>query len=456
MTQSYRRIGEMLVAREVVTEPQISEALERMRVKGGKLVENLIALGHLNPHDFLCFLTRQGGAASIDLKNYMIPAEIIRLLPAEFALKHEVLPIDKTGSRLTVGIACPLNASTTAEIEAMTQLRVRGVLVSLGDLRAALTRYYDERREPAFHGVSLGSRVYPAAKFEPEKNEPALPRIESGLAFGAVASLVRNVTSLPALPESVASVRQAMADTNTPVIEVSGIIGRDPALAAKVLGLANSAAFGFTRRVDNVELAVSLLGLREIYKIVLAAAVVDYFSKSSSFDYKQFWKRSMLCAATCRIIASIRSPGSERSLSFAGLLHDLGKAVLAEVAPMRYCQISQAGPEQTILEAEREMFGVAHPEIGYILTETWGLPAEIITPIRFHADVCGANEYQESVAIVSLAAAVIDAILMRESGFEEETLQEAQTIAGYMDLDSATLDGIYEQAWDAARDTQEL
>ncbi|MBI2435951.1 MAG: HDOD domain-containing protein [Candidatus Hydrogenedentes bacterium] len=398
------RIGELLVQQGIVSQHQLERALARQKDKGGKVVENLIALDFLDTRTFLNFLSKQPGTASIDLLNYTIPSEVIDLVPADFALKHELLPIDKMGRQLTVGMACPLDSETVNELVEMTGMKIRPLLVSMNDIRVALERYYRPRRAETFN---LPPSVTPALRPSPTPQE-TLPKVESALTFETVVHLVREVTSLPALPETVREVRAAMENPASSATDVAEIIRKDPSISAKVLGLANSPAYGFSHHVDSVELATSLLGLREIYSVVLSSAVIDYFERSSTFDYKGFWRRSMICATAAKILAK---EGGRKDLSgifAAGLMHDLGRAVLAEVVPQRYKELDQHMPDEELIAKENELFGVAHPEVGYILAKGWKLPVAICEAIRFHHDFRQAQQGRDIVTLVALAAFMTD------------------------------------------------
>ena len=152
-----KRIGELLVEAGHITHEQLTEALQRQSSHGGKVVEQLIELGYLDNGTFASFMAKQPGVSSISLPNVEIPDEMIELIPAAFALKHEIIPIDVLGKNLTVGMACPLDARTISQLEEMSGKRVRPMLVALDDVRAALAEIlrrhegsHGVRREPAF------------------------------------------------------------------------------------------------------------------------------------------------------------------------------------------------------------------------------------------------------------------------------------------------------------------
>jgi len=392
----------------LITPSQLQEALDKQRTDGGKIVENLIALEFLDTQTFVRFLSRQPGMASIDLLNYTIPAEVIRLIDRDFAIKHQIVPIDKMGRDLTVGMACPLDAATVAALEEKSGMKVRPLLVSMNDVRVALDNYYrrdDEARETfTLDGnlnVPLSARVV-------TPGTASISLVESGLKFEKVVHLIRQISSLPALPETVNRVRHAMDDMDTSTDDMAKIISNDPSLAAKVVSLANSAAYSFTHRVDTIERATALLGLREVYSAVLASAVIDYFKEGKHFNHKKFWKRSMVCATACKLIAKTKRIQGVSGLFAAGLMFDIGRAVLAEIAPKQYAEVNQDLSEDEIIRIENEHFGLAHPEVGFLLADGWGLPSEISEPIRFHHDFQQAQKSPKLVAIVALGALLSD------------------------------------------------
>ncbi|MBN2310181.1 MAG: HDOD domain-containing protein, partial [Candidatus Hydrogenedentes bacterium] len=174
--------------------------------------------------------------------------------------------------------------------------------------------------------------------------------------------------------------------------------------------VANSAAYGFPQRVDDLKLAVSLLGLRETYSLVLSCAVVDLLKKSKQFDYRVFWLESMCCAAAARIVAKASGRRQLFGVFSAGLLHDLGRVALAQVASHSYARIDAYLPPDELLAAEEQLLGLTHTEAGYELATHWNLPEEIAEPIRFHHKPALATKARENVAIVGIASLMVRAM----------------------------------------------
>lgn len=449
-----KRIGELLVKEGLITPSQLQDALDKQRADGGKVVENLIALEYLDTQTFVRFLSRQPGIASIDILNYTIPPDVVRLIDREFALKHQIVPIDKMGRDLTVGMACPLDAATIAALEEKTGMKVRPLLVSMSDVRVALASYYRSEDEAKAMFTLDGNLNVPLSARVVTPGTASISLVESGMKFEKVIHLIRQISSLPALPETVNRVRHAMEDVDTSTDDMAKIISNDPSLAAKVVSLANSAAYSFTHRVDTIERATALLGLREVYGAVLASAVIDYFKEGKHFNHKKFWRRSMLCATACRLIAKAKRLQGVSGLFAAGLMFDIGRAVLAEIAPKQYADVDQDVAEEDIIEIENRLFGLAHPEVGFLLADGWGLPAEISEPIRFHHDFQQAQKYPKLVAVVALGSHLSD-LSGKADRHDLETLAATHhALLELLEIDTDQLCQIYDETMDALKRQQ--
>ncbi len=380
-----KRIGELLVEEGVITDRQLSQALEQQADKGGKLVENLIKLNYVDIRTFVNFVARQPGVASIDLRHYEVPRDLVSIIPREFAVKHEVFPIDRLGKLLTVGMVCPLDKATLAELERTTGLRVKALLCSAEDIHATIRLHYGSEGE------------------EPSASD-GFQQLGSALRIENVASLIRRIDELPALPVTVQRVKELMDDPESPMQEVAKVISMDPPVCARVLRMANSAAYGFPRKVDNANLALSLLGLKEIYMIVLSSAVMDQFKHSKSFDCDAFWKSSLFCATAAKEIARACGREKKTGVYAQGLLANIGRLVFMQVATERYETIPRNLSDSELISAEEMTLGIAHPEAGYVLATHWELPDELAAAIRFHHSPHLAKEHADTVATIALAS----------------------------------------------------
>ncbi len=412
-----RRIGELLLDAEIITEDQLQHALQRQKEKGGKLAEVLIEFGYLDVKTFVNFLSKQPGIASIELPNYEIPNDLIEMVPREFAIKHELLPIDRLGRHLTVGMACPLDSRTVAELEEITGLKVRPLLCNVSDIREAIERYYPREDEGSavsrrygFSQTTIAKTGIHKQKVQAPSPEPATQQTEKESApIPGVADLVTRLEMLRTIPETIERAEAAMEDPAGSATVIADLVSKDPPVAARLLSMANSDKYGFSNKVLNVTMAASLLGLRDTYSLISSTHVLDSLQGPGGFDYLRFWKRSQLCARLASGLGTARYGTEQKGAWAAGLLYAIGRLALIEVAPDLY---EQVGPElegQALMDKEKEVIGTTYPEAGYMLAESWRLPAEIADPIRLHRNPEQApEETRDIVVTAALAAAMVD------------------------------------------------
>lgn len=136
------RLGGKLVKAGLISANQLRHALEAQERKGGRLADILIHLGALDSYRFLEFLAKQPGTPSISLKHCRIQEDIIALVPLDFCRENELIPIDKMGKLLTVGMVCPLDKAAIEKVQELTGLRVKPMLVSRTEIQEAIKRYY--------------------------------------------------------------------------------------------------------------------------------------------------------------------------------------------------------------------------------------------------------------------------------------------------------------------------
>ena len=389
-----KRIGELLIEEGLISESDLAKALDHQKKHGGKTVDILIGRGSIEAATFVKFLGKRPGIPSIDLRNYEVPRELVALVPKELATRHEIFPIDKMGKVLTLGMAFPLDRATIEKIESVTGFKIRPILCSGDDIRAAIKQYYGREER--------------AVLAREEKIEVVEERAESALRIGHIGTLVKEITVLPPLPRTVEQLRRIIDDPNSSISDVSHLLSLDPPASAKLLSITNSAAFSFSRQVRNVQEAVALLGLRQTYETVLSAAALDFFKRAPFFDHNVYWQDAMECANISTIISRSAGLHSLDGVFAAGIMHDIGRMALAWIAPERYAKVKQTEGSGKKVESEREIFLVAHPEVGYMLTSNWGLPEPITLAIRFHHSYEMAPEPIETAAVVALACGVLD------------------------------------------------
>lgn len=202
--------------------------------------------------------------------------------------------------------------------------------------------------------------------------------------------LVSQVTSLPALPAIHAELVKELESPTASINRAADIISLDIAMTAKLLQLVNSSFFGLRYHVASPADAARLLGIETLQALVLSVQLFSQFEQLNRgrFSIDALMSHSLTVAAYAKSIAV--SETSDRATTdhafLGGLLHDVGKLVLAANLPQKYCEaIMLARREQLpIVAGERITFGVSHAEVGAYLLGLWGLPEPIVEAVAFH------------------------------------------------------------------------
>ena len=135
-------LGELLLREKRITPEQLQQALNHQRSNGGQLGSNLVKLGFVRDEDITSLLSRQYGVPAIDLSQFDLDPEIVRLIPGETAAKYQVIPVGRVGTALTLAMIDPTNVFAMDDIKFMTGLHVEPVVASESAVRDAFTRYY--------------------------------------------------------------------------------------------------------------------------------------------------------------------------------------------------------------------------------------------------------------------------------------------------------------------------
>ncbi len=216
--------------------------------------------------------------------------------------------------------------------------------------------------------------------------------------------VTEEMVALPTLPLVASRLLEAVADPETSSVEVARILSLDPALTARTLKLANSDFYGFPRKVGSVDLAVVVLGADTIRDLVLSAAVFQSLDPTGC-ELTGLWNHSMACGVAARALAERLRYRLAGEAYAVGVLHDIGKVALRQSFPGRFDAVlalvrAQGVPME---EAERNILGADHAEIGGWLAERWGLPADMVEAIACHHSPERAGLNPDLAAIVHIA-----------------------------------------------------
>jgi HD-like signal output (HDOD) protein/ActR/RegA family two-component response regulator len=198
-------------------------------------------------------------------------------------------------------------------------------------------------------------------------------------------AVVGSIRRLPTMPRIYSQFQSILTKDSTSVHDIAKLIAQDPAIAAKVLQLVNSAFFRLARRITNIEQAVSHLGFAAIRNMVLSAEVFSRWPGSeASLNIDKLQSHVHQVAAAARSLPT-RGQAADDAL-LAGLLHDIGYWILAheckaELSSSLKIAVAQRMP---LHEAEIQVIGASHAQIGAYLLGLWGLPYTVIEAVAHH------------------------------------------------------------------------
>jgi HD-like signal output (HDOD) protein/CheY-like chemotaxis protein len=202
-------------------------------------------------------------------------------------------------------------------------------------------------------------------------------------------SLVCKMNRLPSMPNLYLQLLEKTSRPETSLEEIGEIISRDIGMIAQVLKLTNSAFFGLGRELSNAEEAVAYLGLDTIKSLVLSVHAFAQYEKAETGALKiePLWNHSLQVASSAKRITKLESqdPKVGEEAFTAGMLHDIGKLVLAVNLPKDYTEATRLAHDGLELPlAEQEVFGFNHADVGGYLIGLWGLPVPVVEAIALH------------------------------------------------------------------------
>jgi putative nucleotidyltransferase with HDIG domain len=223
--------------------------------------------------------------------------------------------------------------------------------------------------------------------------------------------LSEKIGALPGMEQTLRKLSDIVANPDSTAGNVAEAVRFDPALAAKVLRLANSAYVGLPRAIDSIKSAVVLLGQKRVYSVALTAGVLKAMNIKDGTPLSQldFWRHSVAVGMIAESISkSVRRQGAVDSdgAFTAGLLHDIGKLALASFLPGPFRESAERCIENGIPFFQAEQGEMSHVVAGRLLAEKWNFPEDLSNAIAWHHKPLKNAAGKRIVSIVHLADAV--------------------------------------------------
>lgn len=232
--------------------------------------------------------------------------------------------------------------------------------------------------------------------------------------------LVNRSLELVSPPGSYVQLNTLIHDPDSAIDDIAAVINTDPALAARLLKIVNSPLYGFPSQINTVSRAITIIGIRELTQLVLATTVMNAFRgiPATLVDMDAFWRHSLACAITAKLLAEECGQHACERYFTAGLLHNIGSLVLYQSVPeiSREAINSARFGHEIIFEAERRLLGFDHCEVGEALAHAWRLPRLLEVVARYHHIPSSTEEFPLEVAIIHVADILVSAVPFGHAG----------------------------------------
>lgn len=224
-----------------------------------------------------------------------------------------------------------------------------------------------------------------------------------------IVELVQGVQGLVTLPDVFVRINQLVENPDSTVSDIANAVSRDPAFTVRLLRVANSPFYGFSSSIDTVPKAVSVIGTSQIRNLALSTAIANSFAglPNTLVSMENFWRHSLYCALAARTLARQAGKCDAEAVFTAGLLHDIGELVIfnrvPELAKDVLTQVLDDVDGLTVHQAERQLLGYDHAQVGGELARQWKLPGLLEECIAFHHSPGDAKRHPREAAIVHIA-----------------------------------------------------
>jgi putative nucleotidyltransferase with HDIG domain len=229
-----------------------------------------------------------------------------------------------------------------------------------------------------------------------------------------VKEVVEAAKKLPPFPEVVWKV-MPLIKRMAPVKEIEAVIKYDQAITAKVLALSQTAYFSRRRDIETLQDAIVALGDQQLISVIMTACSARYYANDATgYDLREgeLWEHSVASALMSEIVG--QRLGLEKALTAytAALLHDIGKTVLNFFIESYFDDIFSLVQDKKMrfIDAEREILGIDHQQLGSLIAQQWQFPPQVVTAIRYHHNPKRATEGRDLAGLMYVVNRMVSAV----------------------------------------------
>jgi putative nucleotidyltransferase with HDIG domain len=247
--------------------------------------------------------------------------------------------------------------------------------------------------------------------------------------------IISNILNLNVIPKVVFELMKILDNPNTTANELNKIISKDQALVTKILSVANSPLYGLQRKVSTIDFAILVLGFKELKNIISVISISDALKNKTDkyLNQKEFMLHSYMVGAASKKIAKDMGFQNSGEAFIAGFLHDIGISIVHRYLHSNFAMIYDLMESQklTFRDAEIEVNGMTHEEIGSFLLEKWNFPAEICDAVMNHHNPGKAQISPSMAAIISVADYMTQSLKVGELKLDKDNHLDDYTLGKF-------------------------
>ena len=267
--------------------------------------------------------------------------------------------------------------------------------------------------------------------------------------------LIENAQELVSLPEIYYRAQELLDDPTSSSGKLAMVIENDAGMTARLLRIANSPFYSPTGRIDRISYAVTLLGRTVLQDLILSTVILRAFGRISTklVDLTTFWHHSLYCGLAARHLSKLKGVLHGERMLVAGVVHDVGQLLFYQMQPelAKQALLSAADADDGMFNAEKEVFGYTHSDVGAALLKTWNLPVGLQEIVEFHHQPSLADQFRLDAALLHLGNSianrfepgrqisecrtVIDPVVWEITGFSEQVFEPVMNEANDRFLD---------------------
>jgi putative nucleotidyltransferase with HDIG domain len=209
------------------------------------------------------------------------------------------------------------------------------------------------------------------------------------------------------IPAAMQKILQVVEDERASILDLVNVVQLDPALTARILATANTASYGFRRNVSSLAGAAMALGFNMIKSLAVSVSVFKCSNRGDCEYQRDLWHHSFEVAIVASLLAEKTGTVKKEEAFLAGLIHDLGRAILYQLHGDKYVRVFNNGLAG-LLEREEGIFGASHSQVGSWFVDKYKFPKECVLALEFHhdpSDPClNGDKYARNLASVVYVA----------------------------------------------------